>query len=486
MSDFEGAIRHFRRSLACDPLNITAHAGLAESLHNMKDREGAAKHLDTALRLAKDKLSNKSAEIQLILGRLILIISYDLDKSLLYLQSAVELEPMNPKCYRYLGQTYAAWKDYDKAIADFRKSLQLDPNQPKVHTNLGAALFLKNDLDGAIKHYHKALVLDPNFAGTHYNLGNALKMKNDLDGAIRHYSKALDLDPSYADAHINLGNALVNKKDLDGAIMHYRKALDLNPSFALAYNNLGAALRMKKAFASAFHLWNHVFLKNPVLTDNPEAGNRFRAARDAVLATGSLDQDADRITEADRLAMRMQAYAWLQADLNAWSTHFKKERVDTVMVVANALLQWQTSPDLAGVRDDQNLVKLPEDERKSWQKLWADVEQLRKQTGSAFEETTRLSGVVTTKERAPVHEVKLQAGTTYVIDLESSAFDTFLRLEDAQGKKLAENDDIEPGQITDSRLIFNPKTDGLYRLVASAFDQSGIGPYTLTIREFVK
>lgn len=72
------------------------------------------------------------------------------------------------------------------------------------------------------------------------------------------------------------------------------------------------------------------------------------------------------------------------------------------------------------------------------------------------------------------------------IDLESNAFDTFLRLENAQGKMLAENDDIVPVIVTNSRLIFTPPTDGIYRLVASAFEQSGTGPCTLTIREFVK
>jgi hypothetical protein len=35
-------------------------------------------------------------------------------------------------------------------------------------------------------------------------------------------------------------------------------------------------------------------------------------------------------------------------------------------------------------------------------------------------------------------------------------------------------------------LIFTPPTDGTYRIIASAFNQSGAGAYTLTIREFVK
>ena len=36
--------------------------------------------------------------------------------------------------------------------------------------------------------------------------------------------------------------------------------------------------------------------------------------------------------------------------------------------------------DLAGIRDKQELAKLPEAERKEWQSLWADVDALLKRT----------------------------------------------------------------------------------------------------------
>ena len=82
------------------------------------------------------------------------------------------------------------------------------------------------------------------------------------------------------------------------------------------------------------------------------------------------------------------------------------------------------------------------------------------------------------------YAVNLKAGTRYVIDLKSTAFDAFLRLKDDKGKVLAENDDIEPGVITNSRILFTATKDGTYQLVASAFEGRGMGVYTLLIREF--
>jgi hypothetical protein len=93
---------------------------------------------------------------------------------------------------------------------------------------------------------------------------------------------------------------------------------------------------------------------------------------------------------------------------------------------------------------------------------------------------------LTDKERERVHEVQLRAGQVYVIDLESTDFDAYLRLHDSQGKLLAENDDIEPGVNPNSRLIFTAPAEGTYRLVATSFEQSGSGVYTLTVRSFAE
>ena len=41
-----------------------------------------------------------------------------------------------------------------------------------------------------------------------------------------------------------------------------------------------------------------------------------------------------------------------------------------------------------------------------------------------------------------------------------------------------------PTDSTNSRLIFTPPADGVYRILATSFQQRGVGAYTLRIREF--
>ena len=77
----------------------------------------------------------------------------------------------------------------------------------------------------------------------------------------------------------------------------------------------------------------------------------------------------------------------------------------------------------------------------------------------------------------------MTAGKTYVIDMQRKAFDTFLKLEDAQGKLLAENDDISPTN-RNSRILFTPKQDGTYRIIAASFQQQSRARYEIIIREY--
>ena len=77
----------------------------------------------------------------------------------------------------------------------------------------------------------------------------------------------------------------------------------------------------------------------------------------------------------------------------------------------------------------------------------------------------------------------MTAGKTYMIDMTSAQFDTYLRLEDDKGKVLAKNDDISDENLN-SRIIFSCKEDGNYRIVATSFKQRGTGAYAVVIREF--
>jgi uncharacterized Zn finger protein (UPF0148 family) len=79
-----------------------------------------------------------------------------------------------------------------------------------------------------------------------------------------------------------------------------------------------------------------------------------------------------------------------------------------------------------------------------------------------------------------LYTIHLQANHRYVMDLESTFFDTYLRLEDAGGVELAGNDD--GGLGTNSRLLYTPLQNGLCRIVVTSC-AGGAGEFKLTIRD---
>ncbi len=96
----------------------------------------------------------------------------------------------------------------------------------------------------------------------------------------------------------------------------------------------------------------------------------------------------------------------------------------------------------------------------------------------------QLAGILDKQNTTLIYQVKLAAGTTYVIDmvsLNAKTLDPYLVLTDAAGKKLAEDDD--GGGFPNARIVFRAEQAGLFRIQATSYLNRGAGPFTLTVRE---
>jgi hypothetical protein len=83
------------------------------------------------------------------------------------------------------------------------------------------------------------------------------------------------------------------------------------------------------------------------------------------------------------------------------------------------------------------------------------------------------------KQLCKVFTVRLLARRTYQIDMVSKKIDTYLRLENVDGKELAHDDDS--GGVTNARIVFTCPQEAMYRIFAST-SVGGTGPFKLTIR----
>ena len=113
-------------------------------------------------------------------------------------------------------------------------------------------------------------------------------------------------------------------------------------------------------------------------TSTPTAGNhyRFHAACAAALAAAGQGQDEPLLDGAAKARLRRQALGWLKTELTAWKQASQIIEPHIQEQVGNTLAHWKEATDLASIRDEKELARLPEEERKEWQSLWADVELL--------------------------------------------------------------------------------------------------------------
>jgi peroxiredoxin len=87
-----------------------------------------------------------------------------------------------------------------------------------------------------------------------------------------------------------------------------------------------------------------------------------------------------------------------------------------------------------------------------------------------------------TKQNSPckIHVVRMEAGSQYTIDMVSTQFDSYLRLEDKRGRELAFDDDS--GGNLNARIVFDCNRTDDYRVICTVVG-GGAGDYVMTVKK---
>src|SRR5690606_27211474 len=110
----------------------------------------------------------------------------------------------------------------------------------------------------------------------------------------------------------------------------------------------------------ATHLWDDALKHDPKLAADRKTQHRYNAACAAALAAAGTGEGDPKPDDATRAKLRGQALGWLRAELDTWSKALDTQDPKARAVVDRILRHWQRDPDLAGVRDQAGLDRLPE------------------------------------------------------------------------------------------------------------------------------
>jgi serine/threonine protein kinase/Flp pilus assembly protein TadD len=291
-----------------------------------------------------------------------------------FARAAVALNPQSPAAYLSLAYAIGEAKKltgWDDGLWSLRKAIELKPDYSAAYNHYGIALHNEKKYDEAEAAFRKAIKLKPDSWAPYCNLGNTLRGQKRLREAEDAYREAIKLKRDSDQTYYNLALILHDQKKFTEAEAAFREAIKLNPDDGAAYGNLSITLHELQRFRDALYAFTPIIKRK---LDFPNA--HYNAAICAALAS-----DGPRATElvaSERTQLRRQALDWLRvelADVVAQSNAHPAR--DAVLFKKMEL--WQEDPGFNALRGQEALAKLSEGERLAWQKLWDDVEALKRQ-----------------------------------------------------------------------------------------------------------
>ena len=234
-----------RRAVELAPGYPEARLGLAISLRERGDLEGAAGHLDRA----------------------------------------IEVRPGYAGAHRARGVVRYLRRDYTAALADFEELLRLRPDDVGAVFNRGTARRALGDLDGAAADFDRAIAMRPDLEEpwlerarlrrgqerfqeaiadytraaeaavdsprAYSERGDARAQTGDYAAAIEDFTLALGRRPDFVDALLGRGVCRVWRGDLEGAQSDFDRAIDLEPRRAVVYLRRGTLRTEKQEWTAA-------------------------------------------------------------------------------------------------------------------------------------------------------------------------------------------------------------------------------------------
>jgi tetratricopeptide (TPR) repeat protein len=299
--------------------------------------------------------------------------------------AAVAIRPRSSVAHNNLGLALLDQGKLEEAIAEIRAALRLKPDFFQAHLNLGVALSDQGKVEEAIAEFRVALRLQPDYAEAHCNLGCVLRRQGRFAESLAEYKRGHELsskNPNWRYPSAQWVKQVERMVELDGklpAILSGRaKPADAQESLVLAQMCYD-----KKLQGAAARLWENAFETQSLLADDLSARNRYNAACAAAMAGAGQGKDDPPLDEAAKARWRKQAIDWLKADLAEWSKLLASGPSQVRQSISQTLQHWKADSDLAGLREEAALAKLPDDGRTACRALWAEVDALLKKARDA-------------------------------------------------------------------------------------------------------
>ena len=241
----ESAEKLFRKGMEVAPTNPLCFVGLGHLMAFRKDVNGTNAQFTVAEGIMNtksnkvDKLVKQQALLKMAEGCL-MANSVQLDKAIVYLNSALPFNDKNPEVYIQLGDYYRLRDGINQsnAIAQYNKALEIDSKSTRAILRKGMLYKSVQNWDEGLNYYNEAIALDPSFAPAYREKAELLKDAARYPQAIEAYARYKELNEN---CRVNQRYAMFVylAKDYKNALIELEKALPCNDKNEYVYRVLG-------------------------------------------------------------------------------------------------------------------------------------------------------------------------------------------------------------------------------------------------------
>jgi eukaryotic-like serine/threonine-protein kinase len=223
----------------------------------------------------------------------------------------------------------------------------------------------------AIESQRKVLAKNPTHSTARQHLGNHLRnvilaakglgQEDVVERAQHDLVELRDSDPQIIALDARM-SAVLQKKD--------------KPKDELERIRFAIRAAQKGLHSASAELYAEAFTNNPKLAEERKPLRRYNAACSAAISGSGRGKNAPPLDDAALTKLRGQALQWLEAEADLWTRSLETANAEERSAIAKTLAHWKVDSDLAGIRDEQELAKLPQDEHEAFRKLWSHVDRL--------------------------------------------------------------------------------------------------------------
>lgn len=326
IGDSEGAIAICRAILKERPDDRRSKRMLADSLYASGRAEEAAmlyKDIDSGTGEGKDAPEGKAADSVASMGvARSLLEAGDLEGAAKMADRALAVDPDDPDYVLFRADVYRRREGAAMASAFLSKAIERIPSDPRLREAAGDAYTALEDPTSAAAAYSKAVDLGMSTSGIHLKRGEALEAMGDLHGASAAYSAASMIDPKNWDASARLASVSNRLRDPDGAVAAARRSVEAEPN-ASAYASMAEAYQAKKDRDGVTAAYQGFIRCQDATADQLEAvavalgSVGLRKEASALRGIGSKDRGDEASPEVMRCAERLMRRAYmLDADVS--------------------------------------------------------------------------------------------------------------------------------------------------------------------------